>query len=251
MIKIPKLLFAAALMGLLLSPVGAWAQTASGTEPADLADDKLFAMSEFLKAAGSIKFVSSSFFDEPRPTGPSAKRFTFHKITLKRPNKLAFESAFDDGSQRRGWFDGKTLIIASPGQKAFSKIDFRGSVDDLLVFLEEERNLSLPVADFLYSDIYDRQFPFIMSSEYLGERHLLRENLDHLSFRSVAADWQIWIEQGKKPLPRRMLITYVRSPGDPEYMVTFVDWEIETATDKDFEMQIEEDWKEVPIPPSQ
>ena len=35
---------------------------------------------------------------------------------------------------------------------------------------------------------------------------------DHLSFETTGADWQLWVEWGTRPLPRRMVVTLVNAP---------------------------------------
>ena len=43
-------------------------------------------------------------------------------------------------------------------------------------------------------------------------------------------DWQIWIEDGPKPVPRRFTITSKKIEGTPEFVVELSDWD----TDPDF-----------------
>jgi hypothetical protein len=38
-------------------------------------------------------------------------------------------------------------------------------------------------------------------------------------------DWQVWIEVGKQILPRKLVITYVDEPGDPQYSAVLTDWD--------------------------
>ena len=38
-------------------------------------------------------------------------------------------------------------------------------------------------------------------------------------------DWQIWIEKGDRPLPRKMVINYKSEPQSPQYMATLSAWE--------------------------
>ena len=37
-------------------------------------------------------------------------------------------------------------------------------------------------------------------------------------------DWQIWIEEGERLLPRKLTITYKKLPGSPQYTAVLSDW---------------------------
>ena len=43
----------------------------------------------------------------------------------------------------------------------------------------------------------------VLTGEYVGVTELSGVRCHHLAFRSGDVDWQIWIEDGDKPLPRK------------------------------------------------
>ena len=43
-------------------------------------------------------------------------------------------------------------------------------------------------------------------------------------------DWQIWIEQGTSPLPRKLLITSIKEPGQPQYTAV-MNWTLSPLLD--------------------
>lgn len=50
---------------------------------------------------------------------------------------------------------------------------------------------------------------------------------DHLAFRSPHVDWQIWIQEGKEPLPRKLVITTRDQPNAPQFSVTVTKLDLE------------------------
>ena len=48
---------------------------------------------------------------------------------------------------------------------------------------------------------------------------------DHYAFRQGQIDWQIWIEVGSKPLPRKIVITNRADEARPQ-SVTLIDWNL-------------------------
>ena len=45
--------------------------------------------------------------------------------------------------------------------------------------------------------------------------------VNHLAFRGAEVDWQIWIEDGDKPLSRKYVITSKLVTASPEFTVSF------------------------------
>jgi hypothetical protein len=57
----------------------------------------------------------------------------------------------------------------------------------------------------------------------------------HLAFRGAEVDWQIWIEDGDKPLPRKFILTSKQVKGEPEFTVVIRSYDLAPKlTDKEF-----------------
>jgi hypothetical protein len=57
----------------------------------------------------------------------------------------------------------------------------------------------------------------------------------HLAFRGAEVDWQIWIEDGAKPLPRKFILTSKKVTGEPQFIVLIRSWDVGPKfTDKEF-----------------
>jgi hypothetical protein len=48
----------------------------------------------------------------------------------------------------------------------------------------------------------------------------------HLAFRGNEVDWQIWIEEGDKPLPKKFIVTSKWMTGAPQFTVTIKSWNL-------------------------
>ena len=46
----------------------------------------------------------------------------------------------------------------------------------------------------------------------------------HLAFRNLDTDWQIWVEVGDKPVPRKYVITSKAVGAAPQYTLRLRDW---------------------------
>ena len=48
-----------------------------------------------------------------------------------------------------------------------------------------------------------------------------------MTFSQEAIDWQIWIEDGPRPVPRMLVITYKDDLAAPQYVARFVEWDFQ------------------------
>ena len=83
----------------------------------------------------------------------------------------------------------------------------------------------MPIADFVYENPYEILIENIDSGYVLGRHAVDGHMCHHLAFRQLAIDWQIWIEDGPRPVPRKLIITYREEPGAPQYTARFLSWD--------------------------
>lgn len=199
------------------------------------ADEKamavLKAMSEYIRSAATISFRAASFFDVVRKSGIKIKSARRGTAMLKRPNHLYVNTITDDGAATTAWFDGARLTVWRRSANEVMSLEFVGTTDEMLDHLIEKHEVQLPIADLLYSNIDESFRRDLISSEYIGIRMIDGVPCHQLSFESQGADWQIWIEADATPVPRRFVIDYVNSEGQPQFMAQLNAWSIGAEID--------------------
>ena len=91
----------------------------------------------------------------------------------------------------------------------------------------EQTGTVIPLGDFLYADVYARLMGDVQRGEYLGIHEAAGVPCHHLAFEQATIDWQIWIDAGKDPLPRKLVITYKTEDEVPQYTATIRKWNLE------------------------
>ena len=240
---------AAALLAL-----GLWTAAAASAEeggPVDpRAAERLRRMSDVLAAAPSLSLKAESLYDQVEEgSGVKVKRAVTQEVVLRRPDGLYFRSVRDDGKVREGRYDGEALTIVPEGGGAYARIDVPGTVDAMLDLVQAEYQVNLPITDLLYDDLYGRVKDHLLSGVHLGERTVGGEVLDHLSFETTGVDWQLWLERGDRPLPRRLVVTFVNAPGEPEYLTVIKEWRLDPALEGvTFGFDPPADWRRIEVP---
>ena len=209
------------LAALLFAPLAAAESAKPGVDPR--VDTLLRHMSEYLKRADEFSFRSEVNYDEVLAGGQKILYGRRAEISMRRPNRL---HAIVNGDliDERLWYDGKTVVLLDLFDLGYVKIEVPPKLDDALDFLAREYGISSPVADVLYSDPYAILTENILTGTYIGRSVVRGVPTHHLAFTQENIDWQLWIEDGGIPVPRKAVITYKNVTSSPQFTVWLSDW---------------------------
>ncbi len=70
-------------------------------------------------------------------------------------------------------------------------------------------------------------------AKHIGRGVIDGHECEHLAFRTPDADWQIWIEPGATPIPRKYIITTKTVTGAPQYTLRIGSWKTSPDTTAD------------------
>jgi hypothetical protein len=180
------------------------------------ADQELKRMGEFLGKLPRFAFEAEETFDEV-PDGELRRQLTnVRRVAVERPNRVAAD-ATGDTLNRASWFDGKTVTLLDKDDNVYATVEALATIDATYDMLEAEYGFSLPLVDLLYSDPYAVLMEGVTYGRYLGIHQAAGVSCHHLAFSQPTIEWQVWIDAGEQPLPRKLVISYVHEPGEPQY----------------------------------
>ena len=243
--KITLLLVIGALAAFLLST----AQPANAAEKDDQqAMDILQKMATTLAGAEQFSVTVSSSYDAPQENGQMVEFGALRNIQVKRPDKMRVEVQESDGDQRILVFNGKQIIVHNMTENVYATADKIGSVDDAVKHLISVLKIPLPLGRMFRTTIPAELERLVKEIDYVELNTLTDVPTDHLAARSRDVDFQVWIAQGKEPLPRRMVITYKNYKGDPQFRADFTNWNLDAKGVKGpFKYSPPKDAEQVPM----
>jgi len=222
-----KLLGIASVTLALASPTLAQEAAAAAprrtTEPR--AEEILKAMSARLAGLERFAFEAEETFDEIPDGEPRIELTNVRRVALERPNRLAVDSE-GDTLQRAAWYDGRTATILDKAHNTYGQAEVAPTIDAALDQLAGDYGIESPLVDLLYRDPYAVMTEGVRFGRYLGLHRAAGVPCHHLVFVQDTIEWQIWIDAGDDPLPRKFAITYVREPGEPQYTAVFRKWNL-------------------------
>ena len=202
---------AAALL-FVVSP--AWAQDAKSI---------LNAMSDYV---GNQKNISLDFDSSIEVVTPEIEKIQFASsghVLLSRPGQLR-ATRTGGYADMELVFDGKTATLYGKNLNAYAQADAPGSIDQLIEKLRTDLNADLPGADLLLAGSFDTMMADVIDGKHIGRGVVDGVECEHLAFRNLETDWQIWIEVGARPIPHKYVITSKTVAGAPQYTLVIKNW---------------------------
>jgi hypothetical protein len=185
--------------------------------------------------AGSITAAKAFSFkvvvnrDRPATNKQLLTYFNIDQVTVLRPDKFRIDV---DGEHHdvQFFFNGGKATIFDPETKLYASQSGPGTIDGMLEVLDK-RGIVFPMGNLLQSNPYDSLVDGLQTAYIIGRVNIGKKTFIHLAFTEAAADWQLWVEPGDKPLPRAGMIIYKTEPGMPRIVMDFSDWNLNVQPD--------------------
>jgi len=196
--------------------------TASSTTSSDTVTERdpgaikaLEDMSTYLRTLKAIQVHVVTSRDEVLEDGQNVTFSGTVDMIAERPNHLRAEVITD--KQHRMYFDdGKTFSVWARRANFYATIPAPPTLRELSDTLTDRYNLELPVADLFHWG-GGKSTEGIVGASDLGASQVDGTTCEHYAFRQEGADWQLWIQQGDYPLPRKLVITTTTDPARPRF----------------------------------
>jgi hypothetical protein len=224
---------------LLLSSAGEAQQTPPPAAPAETpkppavapeAISALAKMGAFLRTLKTFAVRADTTTDEVLDTGQKIQLDSTLELRVRRrPDRLRADVR-SARIERQFFYDGKTLTLYGARLKYYATTEAPPTIQELLDLAEQRYGLTIPLEDLFYWGSDTARSGDIQGAFVVGPSRIGGVECDQYAFREEAVDWQIWIERGKTPLPRKLVITTRQEEGQPQY-VAVLRWDLAPRLD--------------------
>ena len=201
--------------------------------PSARADDPAKILKSMTDYLSGQKSLSASFDSDIEIITPELQKIQFSssgQMKLSRPDKLRVRRTGGYADVEMV-YDGRTMSLYGNNAKSFVQADLAGTVDEMIDRIQARSGVGMPGTDLLLSNAYDELMAATIEGKHVGMGVVDGVECEHLAFRTPDTDWQIWIETGAKPVPRKYVITSKTIAGAPQYTLRMKDWKTDTITD--------------------
>jgi hypothetical protein len=204
-------------VGMVMISPSAWAQTSED------APKILKTMTDYVSAQ---KNISATYDADVEVITPQLQKLQFTssgELTMARPDKLRVTRS-GGYSDLELVFNGTTATVLEKHTNHYAQINAAGSVDQFVDRLRDDLQTAVPGADLLLTRAYNEMMNDVIEAKYIGHGVIDGVECDHLAFRNLDTDWQIWVERGPKPIPRKYVITSKATAAAPQYTLRIKSW---------------------------
>ncbi|HXV78534.1 MAG TPA: DUF2092 domain-containing protein [Candidatus Binatia bacterium] len=198
------------------------------------AEKLLRRMSDYIKGLQKFTVRTENTIEAVLTSGQKLQFNSPAMASVWRPNRLRADRKGDILSQEF-FYDGKNLTLYNPKENLYATTPVPPTIDAMLDFAREKLDVIAPGAELMYSNSAERMLKESSSGFVVGPSVVAGVKSTHLAFRGAEVDWQIWIEDGDKPLPRKFILTSKKVAGEPQFTVLMRSWDLNPKlTEKEF-----------------
>lgn len=191
------------------------------------ADELLRRTSDYLAQSQFFSVNAEVWQDAVLASGQRVQAARTVDLEVRRPNRLHAE--IRSTRRNRGiWYDGKNVSMLDRNRNTYGVVPAPNNLDEMLDSALVRFGIAIPLEDLIESNPYAEVRQKISSGTDIGPTIILGVPCEHLAFSQTNIDWQIWIENGPRPVPRKIVITYKDEEGSPQFTAIFSDWDFLT-----------------------
>lgn len=228
--SVSRLLLATALALPASSVHAAGQQADARVNPAIEADARaaMDQMAQYLGGLGAFSVVASTSRDQIVDEGFKLQNNETITMLVRRPDGMRIDVAGDLGA-RTFVFDGKQLTMLSAQDQAYVQVKAPATLEQLLGNVQAA-GIELPLIDVLHQAFAGTLLDRVRGGVLVGDSTVDGVACRQLAFRQGDVDWQIWIEKGARPVPRKILVTTRHEYGQPQFEA-MLDWNTQPRLD--------------------
>jgi hypothetical protein len=181
-------------------------------------------MSSYLRTLKAYQVEAHTATDDVLANGMTDQRTAKTVFVVQMPAKLFAETSSDRQS-RSYIYDGTTFTLYARRAGYYATVPAPATVRELADVLSDKYDIELPLTDLFLWGAPGWGTGDIKAAVDLGPSEVAGTTCQQYAFRQEGVDWQIWIQKGDFPLPRKLVITTRTDEARPQHTAVFT-WDL-------------------------
>jgi len=186
-------------------------------------------MGAYLRTLKDFEIKVYSTTEDVLESGQKIQTSNQVHYVVQAPNKLLAEVS-GDKLKRHYYYDGKTFTSRNNQDDFYAQVPYTGSLTQLFTDIEVKYGIEMPLQDLFRWGHPDADVAQPYEGIVVGDSKIGEWDTDHYAFRQDGVDFQIWIEKGDKPLPRKLVINSLADEAQPMYSAV-INWDLNPKID--------------------
>jgi len=181
-------------------------------------------MTTYLRSLSAFRVQAVTTDEDVLQDGQKIQYSESVDILASIPGHLRAE-VLSDRRERVLYYDGKTLSVFAPRVGYYASIAAPPTITQLATTLDNEYDLSIPLEDLFLWGSAGWKSGGIESVMDVGPSQVNGTTCEQYALRQKDIDWQIWVQLGGYPLPRKIVISNRTDPERPEHTAVYT-WDL-------------------------
>jgi hypothetical protein len=193
------------------------AQNASNIDPDAI--DAVKKMAAYLHTLKSYQIIDDVTQDDVLDDGLIVQSNSKVDYLLARPNRMRVEVTSDE-KHRLYLYDGKNFTVWARIVNYYATVPAPPTIGELFEDVTDKYDIELPLYDLYNWGNKDEDINKIKTAIDIGPSAVNGVTCEHYAFHQEGVDWQLWIQLGELPLPRKLVITTLTDDARPQHSDT-------------------------------
>jgi hypothetical protein len=187
-------------------------------------------MGRYLRTLKSFQVTAVTTKDDVLDDGELIQYDTLVNIVARIPDRLWAETT-SARQNRQYFYDGKSFTLYAPRMNYYASMAAPATVGKLANELREKAGIDIPLEDLFYWGGPQTKVGDITGAIDVGPAEVGGVSVEQYAFRQPGLNWQIWIQQGEFPLPRKLVISTLSDEARPQYS-SVITWNLAPSFDE-------------------
>ncbi len=190
-------------------------------EPSAL--DALDRMGAYLRSIGAFQVIARTSTEDVLDDGQKVQYWSKTDLVATRnPDRLRADVS-SDRKDRLYLYDGKAFTLFARRLNYYATTEAPPTLGELADRLEDRYGIEVPLVDLFRWGAASRAT--VKGAIDLGPSEAGGVTCQQYAFRQEGLDWQIWIQKGDYPLPRRLVATTTTDEARPQFTAEY-EWNL-------------------------
>jgi hypothetical protein len=193
------------------------ANAASDIDPDAI--DAVKKMAAYLHTLKSYQIIDDVTQDDVLEDGLIVQHTSKVDYLLARPDRMRIEVTSDE-RHRLYLYDGKNFTVWARLVNYYATVPAPPTIGELFEKVMDKYDIELPLYDLYNWGNKDEDINKIKTAVDIGPSSVNGVTCEHYAFHQEGVDWQLWIQLGEFPLPRKLVITTLTDDARPQHSDT-------------------------------
>lgn len=214
-----RLPLTAAILGVAMwIPAASIVRAQAAIDPAAM--DALNKMGQYLRTLKSFQIEATTTDQDVLDDGEIIEYGGVVTILAQMPNHFRAQ-VINDRHERMFFYDGKTFTLFAERVNTYASVQAPPTISELASKLDEEYAFSIPLVDLFRWGTPAWDTSGITGATDVGPSNIDGTTCEQFAFRQADVDWQIWIQKGDYPLPRKIVIINKADESRPRHSAIY------------------------------